>query len=148
MLEPGDTFDRDIDAAARADAKQRDAWLRQRRRAFYWHAGVYVIANLALLALTITLGRWVPLWYLWFPVIGPGIGVAIHGLMALTADEDDWKVHREGLRRKAKPRRRVAALPAERVRVAADAADTGRTRAAAEAEAALAEAREAERRKR
>ena len=154
-----------------ADAARRDAWLRRKRRAFHRHAGVYVIVNAALLVFGLVLLSFTP-WWIWFiPALGWGIGVAIHGLTALTAHEDDWRAHTEGMawwlqaqqrrheermargERGRHGRRRVDVpeMPApvrveqERLRVA----DTGRDRRAEE-EAALAEegAREEARRRR
>jgi serine/threonine-protein kinase len=153
------------------NARKRDAWIRRKRRAFHRHAGVYAIINGALLVLGLVLLSFTP-WWIWFlPALGWGIGLAIHGLVALSANADDWAEHNEGMqwwldrqkqrhevalaragekgaRRAAKdeePRRRVEAVAApEKVRVAA--LDTGRERAAEE-EAALAEARDLKQRR-
>ncbi|WP_437909956.1 protein kinase [Sorangium sp. So ce327] len=68
-------------------AAERAAWLRRKRRDFYRHLGVYLIVNAALLTLAFPLG--VVLWAAIIP-LGWAIGVAIHGLVAFTAHEDDW----------------------------------------------------------
>ena len=130
----------------RTDEEQRDAWLRRRRRQFHQHAGIYGIVVLGLLILAIYLQPLVPFWFWWIAVLGPGAGVAIHGVLALTLHEDDWPEERARREKRARarrgaPRLRVEALPPERGRVAAD---TG-SRGAAEEEAAIEEAREAER---
>jgi hypothetical protein len=155
-------------ATLAAEARRRDAWLRQQRLLFYRHAGVYVIVNAAILVLGVFLHSFTP-WWVWFlPALGWGIGVAIHGLVAFTQGEEDFREHDEGMRwwrerqrhrheeRMARERRRdgrrveVPVPPANepRVRVAAPV-DTGRERAAeAEAEAAVEEKRGRGRRRR
>jgi hypothetical protein len=95
-----------------------------------------------------------------------GVGLAIHGLVALTQNESDWKEHDEGVkwwreRQRHRHEERMAQragmrveVPAlreaeqQRMRVAAPI-DTGRERAAeAEAAAALEERATRERRRR
>jgi serine/threonine-protein kinase len=136
-------------------AAKRDAWIQQQKLLFYRHAGVYAIVNAALLVLGLVLLSFTP-WWIWFlPALAWGIGVAIHGLMAMTTNEGDWREHTEGMEswqesrrrrhelalaragerrghggRGEAPRRRVESLPAqEKVRVALD---TGGDRAAEE----------------
>ncbi|WP_437718506.1 protein kinase [Sorangium sp. So ce448] len=70
-----------------ATAAERASWLRRKRRDFYRHLGIYFIVNAALLTLALPLG--VLLWAAIIP-LGWAIGVAIHGLVAFTAHEDDW----------------------------------------------------------
>jgi serine/threonine-protein kinase len=78
-------------------AAQRDAWLRQQRLVFYRHAGIYAIVNAALLMLGLVLLSFTP-WWLWFlPALGWGVGLAIHGLVAFTANEHDWIEHNQGM---------------------------------------------------
>jgi serine/threonine-protein kinase len=153
-------------------AAKRDAWLRQERLLFHRHAGVYAIVNAGLLVLGLVLLSFTP-WWIWFlPALAWGVGLAIHGLMALTSNEADWKEHHEGMQaweegrrrrhevalaRAGEPRgrgarrderRRVAATPEqEKLRVAMP---TGRTPAAAgeDDDEALAEEPEVERQKR
>ena len=44
---------------------------------------------------------------MWFlPAIGWGIAVAIHGLVALSSDEDDWAEHEQAMRWWEESRRR------------------------------------------
>ncbi len=141
-------------------------WLRHQRRDFYWHAGVYAIVNPALLVLGLVILSWTP-WWVWFiPGLAWAVGLAIHGMVALTVDKDDWKEHKRGIewweeRRRHRHEERMASLdhrrgrarvevPAplprgERLRVVAT--ETGRNEAA-EDEAALAEQREPEKRQR
>jgi hypothetical protein len=153
------------------NAAKRDAWLRQERVAFHRHAGIYVIVNAALLVLGLVLLSFTP-WWIWFlPALAWGVGVAIHGLIAMTSNEQDWNEHNEGMQswresrrrrhevalaRAAEPRgrgrgareearRRVDALPEpEKLRVAGDA-DRER---AAEEEDELADEPEVKRRRR
>jgi serine/threonine-protein kinase len=150
-------------------------WVRRRRRAFARHAGVYAIVNGALLVLgLVLLGPWTP-WWVWFlPGLGWGIGLLIHMLVALTANEDDWRHREETLQwwrehserhhdrrmaaisgRRAEPQRIAPPTKPvrerERLRVAApmepmEPMDTTRERQA-EDEAALAEPREERRRR-
>ena len=82
-------------AKAGAEIAKRDAWLRRQRRVFYRHAGVYLIVNGALLMLGLVLLSFTP-WWIWFlPALGWGIGLAIHALVALSANEDDWAEENE-----------------------------------------------------
>jgi serine/threonine-protein kinase len=152
---------------------ERDAWLRQQRLMFYRHAGIYAIVNAGLLVLGLVLLPFTP-WWVWFLApLAWGIGVAIHGLMALTSNADDWAEHEAGIQwwqegrrrrheeamaRAADPnargrrgrreeRRRIEALPEpSKLRVATDTGRTGD--AEAEEEAALADAPEAKHRRR
>jgi serine/threonine-protein kinase len=149
----------------------RNAWIRRQRRQFYRHAGVYVIVHAALLmGLLLLFPAYLP--YLGIHALLWGMGLAIHGMIALTANEDDWTQEKEGMRwwieqrrrrhevalaraaeKRSAPRlergraarQRVEARPEPaqaRVRVAADT-DSGRI---AEEEAALVESSEAKRR--
>jgi serine/threonine-protein kinase len=140
---------------------------------FYRHAGIYVIVNAALLVLGLVLLSFTP-WWIWFlPALAWGVGVAIHGLVAMTSNEQDWTEHDEGMQswhesrrrrhevalaRAAEPRsrgrgareearRRVDPRELEKLRVAADA---GRERAteAEEEEAELPDEPEVKRRRR
>jgi eukaryotic-like serine/threonine-protein kinase len=162
-------------STALASAAKRDAWLRQERMLFYRHAGIYAIVNAALLVLGLVLLSFTP-WWIWFLApLAWSVGLAIHGLMAMTTNEADWNEHNEGMkswqesrrrrhevalaraseprgpggrRSREEPRRRVQASPEqEKLRVAMD---TGRDRAAAaeEEESGLADAPEEKRRKR
>ncbi|WP_437971529.1 protein kinase [Sorangium sp. So ce260] len=81
--------------AGAATAAERAAWLRRKRRDFYRHLGIYVIVNAALLTLAFLFG--VVLWASIIP-LGWAIGVAIHGLVAFTAHEDDWAEEAERMR--------------------------------------------------
>ncbi len=84
-------------AAASDAVARRDAWLRQQRLVFYRHAGIYVIVNAAIMILGLALLSFTP-WWIWFlPALGWGIGMAIHGLIALTTNEEDWREHDEGM---------------------------------------------------
>ncbi len=101
--------------------KRRDAWLRRQRRDFRRHAGVFVIVNAGLLLLGLVLLSFTP-WWIWFlPLVAWSVGLAIHGLLALNTDEDDWREHEEGVRHWEENRRRrhevvMAAGPTRRVR--------------------------------
>ena len=84
-------------STALENTAKRDAWLRQERVMFYRHAGIYVIVNAALLVLGLVLLSFTP-WWIWFlPALGWGVGVAIHGLIAMTSNEQDWTEHHEGM---------------------------------------------------
>jgi serine/threonine-protein kinase len=152
---------------AKNDA-DRDVWIRRQRRDFHRHAGVYVIVNAALLVLGLILLSFTP-WWIWFlPGLAWGVGLAIHGMVALTANKDDWSEHQqemhdwhESRRRRheermaaihggRRGRQRIEAPPRETAapeRVRVDAVDTGREQAA-EDEAVAAEPRERGRRRR
>jgi eukaryotic-like serine/threonine-protein kinase len=121
-----------------AEIERRDAWLRQQRIVFLRHAGVYAIVNGGLLVLGLVLLTMTP-WWVWFiPALAWGVGLAIHGLWAMTQNDVDWREHEEAMRwwrerqqeRMARRKRRdqwVESLPqalpemVERVRVAATA---------------------------
>jgi eukaryotic-like serine/threonine-protein kinase len=152
--------------------KKRDAWIRQRRVSVVRHVGIYGIVNAAILVVGLGLLSFTP-WWIWFlPALGWGIGVAIHALVALTANEEDfrehdaamrwwlenqWQRHDDGTTRRsphgssrfeapAEQGARFEPLPGQ-VRVAP--ADPGRERDAEEEEAdAREEGREGERRRR
>lgn len=82
---------------ALANTAKRDAWLRQRRLIFYRHAGIYAIVNAAILVFGLVLLSFTP-WWIWvLPALGWGVGVAIHALVAFTANEHDWVEHNEGM---------------------------------------------------
>ena len=83
----------------------RNAWIRRQRRQFYRHAGVYVIVHIALLmGLLLLFPAYLP--YLGIHALLWGIGLAIHGMIALTANEDDWAQEKEGMRWWLEQRRR------------------------------------------
>ena len=87
-------------------AKKLEAWLRRQRRDFGRHAGVYAIVNAAILVLGLFLLPFTP-WWIWFlPALGWGIGLAIHALVAFTADEGDFAEHEQGMRWWEEKRRR------------------------------------------
>jgi serine/threonine-protein kinase len=156
-------------AATAAETARRDAWLRQQRIVFFRHAGIYAIVNAALLVLGLVLLSFTP-WWIWFlPGLAWAVGLAIHGLIAMTQNEVDWREHEAGMnwwaenqrqrheermarqgRRAEPPPPRVGApgrrIEAER-RVRVAALDTGRERQAEE-EAAVEEPRERGRRRR
>ncbi len=95
----------------RANAAQRDAWLTQQRLMFYRHAGVYVIVNAALLVIGLILLSFTP-WWLWYlPAVAWGVGLAIHGLLAFTANEQDWNEHNAGAQWWLENQRRELASP-------------------------------------
>ncbi|WP_394844854.1 protein kinase [Pendulispora brunnea] len=127
-------------------AKRRDAWFRQQRLNLYRHAGIYGIVNAGILVFGLVLLSFTP-WWIWFlPLLGWGIGLAIHALVALTSSEEDFREHDEGMKwwresqqrhleSPAKRRARVESSPGK-VRIAP--ADTGRGRDAEEDEEAAA----------
>ena len=97
---------KDESALLALDARKRDAWLRQQRRNLSRHAGIYAIVNAAILVLGLILLPFTP-WWLWFlPALGWGVGLAIHALVALTANEDDFAEHEAGMRWWEESRRR------------------------------------------
>jgi len=144
-----------------------DLWIRRERRDFYRHLGVYLIVNSALLVLGLVLLSFTPMWIWPIPGLVWGVALAIHAMIALTVNRDDWKEHKQGLeswqeRRRHRHEERMAALERgprgrrrveallplaspERLRVVG--ADTGGAQAA-EDEAALEEQRAPERRRR
>jgi eukaryotic-like serine/threonine-protein kinase len=75
---------------------ERDAWLRRQRRPFHRHAGIYLIVNLGLVMLGMLVSP--ILWPFLIPALAWGIGLAIHGLHALTTNEDDWAAESEEMR--------------------------------------------------
>jgi len=88
---------KELPDALAIDPKRRDAWLRRQRRNFARHAGVYAIVNAGILVLGLLLLPFTP-WWIWFlPALGWGIGLAIHGLLALSADEHDFAEHERGM---------------------------------------------------
>jgi eukaryotic-like serine/threonine-protein kinase len=147
--------------------KKRDAWIRHQRLMLYRHAGVYGIVNAAILVLGLVLLRFTP-WWIWFlPMLGWGIGLAIHALVALTASEEDFREHDEGMKwwhenqRRRHDRRMARRTPREASRIEAPAeraarfepspgkvrvaqVDNGRERDAEEEEAAMREGRKEE----
>ncbi len=151
--------------------KKRDAWFRQQRLNLYRHAGIYAIINAAILVLGLVLLSFTP-WWIWvLPLLGWGIGLAIHALVTLTASEEDFREHDEGMKwwhenqrrrhdermaRRAPHEARRIETPAERgprlelspgkVRVAP--ADTGGERDAEEEAAESGEGRKGEHRRR
>ncbi len=151
--------------------KKRDAWIRQQRLTVYRHAGVYGIVNAAILILGLVLLSFTP-WWIWFlPLLGWGIGLAIHALVALTASEEDFREHDEGMkwwhenRRRRHDERMARRAPHEAPRIEGPAerrarvelspgkvrvapADTGRERDAEEEAAAMGEGRKGEQRRR
>src|SRR4030095_4884179 len=84
------------EAATPVDTAKRDAWLRRQRRDLRRHAGVYAIVNAAILVLGLVLLSFTPWWIWLLPLLAWGVGLAIHALVALSADEDDWMEHEEG----------------------------------------------------
>ncbi len=154
---------------------QRDdfeAWRRRKRRKFLRHLGVWAVVSCVMILFALVIGErdaligmvQVPLWW--------GIGIGIHGLSALMADEDGWREEMEKEARKARKQRRrrevvdglveqgaslltstgaaiqqrVQAMPepAPRARIATDTRAAAEQEAAAEAEAVT---REAQRRR-
>jgi serine/threonine protein kinase len=152
--------------------KKRDAWIRQQRLTLYRHAGVYGIINAAILVLGLVLLSFTP-WWIWFlPLLGWGIGLAIHALVALTASDEDFRQHDDGMKwwhenqRRQHEERMARRAPHEAPRIEAPAeragarfelspgkvrvapADTGRERDADEEAAAMEEGRKGEQRRR
>ena len=92
-------------AALTDERAERDTWLRRRRRGFTSHLGVYLIVNAAFFLLALMVHNGFP--GLLMPGLFWGIGLAIHGLGAWTANEDDWIEARDKRRRiEAKQRKR------------------------------------------
>lgn len=95
-----------------ANRVESDAWLRQRKLAFYRHAGIYAIVNAAILVLGLVLLSFTP-WWIWFlPALGWSVGVAIHGLIAFTSNEQDFAEHKQGMQWWLESHRKVHELPA------------------------------------
>jgi serine/threonine-protein kinase len=80
------------------------AWVRRKRRKFYYHLGMWAIFSIAFLIGTHSFV--VP--FFW------GIGVAMQGFGALMAGEDEWREEREKADRKNRRRQRRGQI-AERV---------------------------------
>jgi len=115
------------------------------------HAAVYAIVNGAILLLGLVLLSMTP-WWIWvLPALAWGVGLAIHALVALTSDEDDWLEHEQSMQwwheqrrrrhdermariRATEPRARIEEHKKE-LRVASDTRDAEEEAAAAEAEA-------------
>jgi len=94
-------------ASLAPELRRRDAWLRSQRRNFLRHAGVYAIVNAGLLVLGFVLLPFTP-WWLWcLPAVGWGVGLAIHALVALTANEDDFAEHEKSMQWWNESRRRA-----------------------------------------
>jgi eukaryotic-like serine/threonine-protein kinase len=146
-------------AATGSAIAERDAWIRRRRRNFVRHAGIYAIVNGAMFVLGLILLAWVPFWVWLLPALAWGIALAIHGLVALTSNEDDWdeerrdteqwlenrrRRHEEKMVRRGGKKPRVEEEPAKRVRLATDTHDARE----AEAEEVAASEEAAQRRRR
>ncbi|MFO0761280.1 MAG: protein kinase [Byssovorax sp.] len=84
------------DSLVEDEQRDRDAWFRRKRRGFYRHFGIYVIVSVAFALFGLITDGVIPML---IPSLFWGIGVAIHGLTALTASEDDWADHRDKKRR-------------------------------------------------
>ena len=87
-------------------AAERDAWLRKRKRRFYRHLGVWVIVNVAFVLIGLVDSGSNPTQF-FVPGLLWGIGLAIQGMKAFMADEDDWreeKEKKEGKERKKQKR--------------------------------------------
>ncbi|MEO7035199.1 MAG: protein kinase [Polyangiaceae bacterium] len=84
-------------SATLAIATKRDAWLQQRRLGFYRHGGIYAIVNAAILVLGLGLLSFTPWWVWCLPALLWSVGLAIHGLIAFTSNEQDWTEHNEAL---------------------------------------------------
>jgi serine/threonine protein kinase len=85
-------------AAGAERVTQRDAWIRQQRLMLYRHAGIYGIVNAAILVLGLVLLSFTPWWIWLLPLLGWGVGLAIHALVALTASDEDFREHDEGMK--------------------------------------------------
>ena len=85
------------------DRAAKAAWLRRKRRGFFRHFGIYLIVSAAFAILGIATGGFPETL---MPSLFWGIGVAIHGLTALTAGEDDWIDHRDRKRKIEQRRKR------------------------------------------
>ncbi|WP_394832284.1 protein kinase [Pendulispora rubella] len=160
-------------AADRDFVRRRDVWIRQQRLNLYRHAGVYGIVNAGILVLGLVLLSFTP-WWIWFlPLLGWGIGLAIHALVALTSSEEDFREHEAGMtwwhehQRRRRDDLMARRAPREAARIEASArgarfersparvrvarVNTGRERDAEEAEEeaeAIEEARQGEQRRR
>ncbi|AKT37249.1 protein kinase domain-containing protein [Chondromyces crocatus] len=78
------------------DDAQRDAWFRRSRRGFQRHLGIFVIVNVALGMILLLSGA--PFFVTLIPALSWGIGLGIHGLVALTKNDDDWADHKRSRR--------------------------------------------------
>lgn len=65
--------DADLDRLAHRGARAKLGW--------FWHAGIYLVVNAGLIALSVFQGRH---WAV-FPLLGWGIGLAAHGLAVWVA---------------------------------------------------------------
>ena len=102
---------RDRTGAAQQDLavrREQEAWMRRVRRKFFRHFGVYLIVNTALVLIGILSHAGVQ--NMLFPAVAWGIGLAIHGMRALTANEDDFAVVQAKERRKESRRQKREAF--------------------------------------
>jgi serine/threonine-protein kinase len=74
---------------AARDDEESAAWIRGRRRAFFRHLGVWMIVNMGLMLLGLVIPG-PPLWPFLMPALAWGVGLGIHGLIALTSSKDEW----------------------------------------------------------
>ena len=105
--DPERALEKAPEAPVGVDVARRDSWLRQQRMLFFRHAGVYAIVNAALWVLGLVIlpsmlppTAWPSMhWWVWFlPALAWGVGLAIHGLVAMTYGEEDWREHQDGMR--------------------------------------------------
>jgi hypothetical protein len=78
--------------------RKRDysAWQRRKRMDLNRHAGVYVIVNVALLVIAYLVVPTFAHYGFVLPLLW-GIGLAIHALVTVTANEDEWMEEKEGM---------------------------------------------------
>jgi serine/threonine-protein kinase len=86
-------------------AAERDAWLRRRKRGFYKHLGVWVIVNVAFMLMGLVDRGSDPTQF-FVPGLLWGIGLAIQGMKAFMADEDDWREEKEKKEKKERKKHR------------------------------------------
>ncbi len=75
--------------AGREGIEERQAFERHRRQAFRTHLAVYVMVNLFLFLINLMTGT--STWWFVFPLLGWGLGLAIHGWTAQQNDGDAYE---------------------------------------------------------
>jgi serine/threonine-protein kinase len=83
--------------------EEQSSWIRRKRRRFFRHAGIYLVVNMALFLFFLLVGTQIPTFSV---ALAWGIGLAIHGLRALTANVDDWQDEQEKRQRHEERRER------------------------------------------
>jgi serine/threonine-protein kinase len=90
--------------ARAAESASLETWRRRKKRGFYRHLGVWIIVNVVFILVGLV-ERGDPTQF-FVPGLFWGIGLAIQGMRAYTADEDDWREEQEKADRKRREEER------------------------------------------